>query len=94
MIAQTLLVRPSLPFKVRHAVLAATSAKAAHSDLLSALPNPTAPIKTLQDKIDLITPFVYIGYDPKYCSDPKNKALLDQRVLESVMTRRPQKAMG
>lgn len=117
MLAQTLLVRKDLPFKIHHCVLAATSAfvpfpliavstqsilicsahkysKAAHSDLLSAIPSPTAPIKTLQDKINLITPFVYIGFDPAFCSDPKNKPLLDQRVLESVSTRRPSRAMG
>ncbi|KAL8280764.1 hypothetical protein RQP46_006768 [Phenoliferia psychrophenolica] len=97
MIVQQLLVSPhQLPFKVRHVVLAATSAKAAHSDLLSAIPSaaPGGVTLTLEDKIKLVTPFIHIGYDAVFLADPKNKALLDQRVLESVYTRRPGKTIA
>ena len=94
MIAQTLLVSPHLPFAISHCILAATSAKAAHSDLLASIPSSATPITTLQQKIDLVRPFVYIGYDPAFVKDPKNKALLDQRVEESVNSRRPSKTMS
>lgn len=90
MILQELLVK-KLPFKVSHAILAATAAKAAHSDLLANMPVATKPIKTLEDKMDLIRDFVYIGYSPAFVADPKNKALLDTRVRESASTRRPAK---
>ncbi|KAL7338621.1 Alpha/Beta hydrolase protein [Rhodotorula toruloides] len=89
MIAQTVLVTPRLPFKIRHVVLAATSAKPAHSDLLQAIPQPPGGELTYEDKVKLVTPFVYVGYDPKFVQDPKNKEILDRRVRESVESRRP-----
>ncbi|KAM0748564.1 alpha/beta-hydrolase [Meredithblackwellia eburnea MCA 4105] len=68
MILQTLLVTPRLPFKVKHAILAATSAKAAHSDLLSAIPDPSLLPRdrkpTEEEKVQLVRAFVYIAsYD-------------------------------
>ncbi|BGP23089.1 hypothetical protein JCM10295v2_001982 [Rhodotorula toruloides] len=89
MIAQTVLVTPRVPFKIRHAVLAATSAKPAHSDLLQAIPQPPGGELTYEDKIKLVTPFVYVGYDPNFVQDPVNKEILDRRVRESVESRRP-----
>ncbi|GAA5845901.1 hypothetical protein JCM11251_006724 [Rhodosporidiobolus azoricus] len=90
MIVSTILVSPSLPFKIRHAVLAATSAKRAHSDLLQAIPSPPAgkPL-SLEEKKALVTPFIHVGYDPAFLRNPQNKEVLDRRVLESVETRRP-----
>ncbi|BGP30383.1 hypothetical protein JCM10296v2_002137 [Rhodotorula toruloides] len=89
MIAQTVLVAPRLPFKIRHVVLAATSAKPAHSDLLQAIPQPPGGELSYEDKVKLVTPFVHVGYDPKFVQDPKNKEILDRRVKESVESRRP-----
>lgn len=72
MIAQTLLCTPSLPFRIAHVVLAATSAKAAHSDLLSAIPIPgTIEGGGIEGKMKLVKPFVEIGYDPEFVKDPK-----------------------
>ncbi|BGP14197.1 hypothetical protein JCM10213v2_002137 [Rhodosporidiobolus nylandii] len=84
MIVQTLLVSASLPFKVRHAVLAATSAKPAHSDLLQAIPSAPSGALSLEEKIKLVTPFIHVGYDPTFLRNPQNKTLLYRRVLESV----------
>ncbi|BGP53734.1 hypothetical protein JCM8202_005506 [Rhodotorula sphaerocarpa] len=89
MIAQTVLVAPHLPFKIRHLVLAATSAKPAHSDLLQAIPQPGPERMTYEEKVKLVTPFIYVGYDPAFVKDPKNKPLLEKRVRESIEARRP-----
>lgn len=94
MIAQQVLVAPRLPFKIRHAVLAATSAKPAHSDLLQAIPSPSSAPQTIEEKIKLVTPFIHVGYDAAFLADPKNKNILDRRVLESVHTRRPARTVG
>ncbi|GAA6034294.1 hypothetical protein JCM8097_003829 [Rhodosporidiobolus ruineniae] len=92
MIVQSLLVDLGpLPFKVRHVVLAATSAKPAHSDLLQAIPSPPPGGKelSLEEKKQLVTPFIHVGYDSAFLRNPNNKELLDRRVTESVTTRRP-----
>ncbi|GJN88286.1 hypothetical protein Rhopal_001251-T1 [Rhodotorula paludigena] len=89
MIAQTVLVSPSLPFKIRHLVLAATSAKPAHSDLLQAIPSPPPGPMSYEQKVELVKPFIYVGYDPAFVQNPQNKPLLDRRIRESVETRRP-----
>ena len=52
-------------------MLSMGNSKAAHSDLLGAIPDGSKPINSLQDKIDLVTPFVHIGYDPSYVADPR-----------------------
>ncbi|GAA5949284.1 hypothetical protein JCM10213_006699 [Rhodosporidiobolus nylandii] len=80
MIVQTLLVSASLPFKVRHAVLAATSAKPAHSDLLQAIPSAPSGALSLEEKIKLVTPFIHVGYDPTFLRNPQNKTLLYRRI--------------
>ncbi|GAA5999445.1 alpha/beta fold hydrolase [Rhodotorula paludigena] len=89
MIAQTVLVSPSLPFKICHVVLAATSAKPAHSDLLQAIPSPPPGPMSYEQKVELVKPFIYVGYDPAFVQNPQNKQLLDRRIRESVETRRP-----
>ncbi|GAA5860642.1 hypothetical protein JCM8547_005485 [Rhodosporidiobolus lusitaniae] len=91
MIAQTLLVTLHLPFTVRHAILVATSAKPAHSDLLQAIPSPPADGKVLttEEKKELIRPFILTGYDPAFIRTPRNQALIDQRIEETVQSRRP-----
>lgn len=86
--------------------------KAAHSDLLSAIPKPTKAVMTFEEKCELVRPFIYvrppslllsephsfshfqIGYDPSFVQDPKNLPLLNQRVIESVSTRRPARSIG
>ncbi|GAA5823908.1 hypothetical protein JCM3770_000336 [Rhodotorula araucariae] len=93
MIAQTVLVSPRLPFKIRHAVLVATSAKPAHSDLLQAIPSPPEGVLSYEEKCELVRPFVYIGYDPQFVKDPRNKALLERRVRESVDAKRPSRTV-
>ncbi|GAA6024445.1 hypothetical protein JCM10207_005766 [Rhodosporidiobolus poonsookiae] len=94
MIVQTVLVSPSLPFKIRHAVLAATSAKPAHSDLLQAVPQAPAGTLTLEQKKELVTPFIHVGYDPSFLRDPRNESLLERRILESVQSRRPARTIA
>ncbi|GAA5968687.1 hypothetical protein JCM21900_005478 [Sporobolomyces salmonicolor] len=89
MIAQTVVVSPRLPFTIRHVVLTATSAKPAHSDLLQAIPSTDGRILTTEEKKKLVAPFIYIGYDPEFVADAKNKALLERRIKESVESRRP-----
>ncbi|GAA5953844.1 hypothetical protein JCM3765_000667 [Sporobolomyces pararoseus] len=91
MIVQALLVTDRLPFKVEHAILTATSAKRAHSDLLKALPQGGAPGKELtrEDKRKLVEPFTYVNYSPDFIQNPKNRKLLDQRIDESIDSRRP-----
>ncbi|GAA5851188.1 hypothetical protein JCM9279_007477 [Rhodotorula babjevae] len=89
MIAQTVLVSANLPFKIRHAILVATSAKRAHSDLLQAIPQPPAGPLTFEQKCDLSRPFIYIGYDPAFVKNPRNKDVLERRVREAVEARRP-----
>ncbi|KAG0655713.1 hypothetical protein C6P46_000747 [Rhodotorula mucilaginosa] len=93
MIAQSVLVSPNLPFKIRHLVLAATSAKPAHSDLLQAIPQPGPGPLTYEDKVKLVTPFIHVGYDPAFIRDPKNKDILDRRIKESVEARRPSRTV-
>lgn len=93
MIAQSVLVAPSLPFKIRHLVLAATSAKPAHSDLLQAIPQPGPGPLTYEDKVKLVTPFIHVGYDPAFIRDPKNKDILDRRIKESVEAKRPSRTV-
>ncbi|BGP46357.1 hypothetical protein JCM10450v2_002199 [Rhodotorula kratochvilovae] len=83
MIAQTVLVSPRLPFKIRHLVLAATSAKPAHSDLLQAIPSPPEGVLSYEEKCELVRPFIYIGYDPQFVKDPRNKELLERRLTHS-----------
>ncbi|KAM0792617.1 hypothetical protein ACM66B_005278 [Microbotryomycetes sp. NB124-2] len=92
MIAQCVLVTPRLPFKVRHAVLAATSAKPAHSDLLQAIPQPPEGQMTPEQKIALVRPFVEVGYDPEYLKTHQD--MITRRVLESVHTRRPARTVS
>ncbi|GAA5913684.1 hypothetical protein JCM6882_008718 [Rhodosporidiobolus microsporus] len=90
MIVSTVLVSPSLPFKIRHAVLAATSAKPAHSDLLQAIPSPpSGKVMSLEENKALVTPFIHVGYDPAFLQNPQNKEMLDRRITESATTRRP-----
>ncbi|GAA5992431.1 hypothetical protein JCM10908_000812 [Rhodotorula pacifica] len=93
MIAQSVLVAPNLPFKIRHLVLAATSAKPAHSDLLQAIPQPGPGPLSYEDKVKLATPFIHVGYDPAFVRDPKNKDILDRRIRESVEARRPSRTV-
>ncbi|ORY43589.1 Alpha/Beta hydrolase protein [Leucosporidium creatinivorum] len=94
MIAQQVLVAPRLPFKIRHAVLAATSAKPAHSDLLQAIPSPSSAPQTIEEKIKLVTPFIHVGYDPAFLAEGKNKPTLERRIFESVHTRRPARTVA
>ncbi|GAA6021668.1 hypothetical protein JCM11491_001352 [Sporobolomyces phaffii] len=91
MIVQQLLVSPRLPFKVQHAVLAATSAKRAHSDLLKAIPQGGGGGNDLtrEDKRKLVEPFTYVNYSPDFVKNPKNRELLDRRIDESIDSRRP-----
>ncbi|SCV69497.1 BQ2448_2517 [Microbotryum intermedium] len=92
MIAQAILVEDKIhrSFTIRHALLFATSAKAAHSDLLAAMPKPTEKKLTLEEKKEMIRPFIIkVNYDPKFVANPRNHELLERRTLESVMTRRP-----
>ncbi|KAK4053194.1 hypothetical protein OIV83_001929 [Microbotryomycetes sp. JL201] len=92
MIAQSVLVTPRLPIKVRHAILAATSAKPAHSDLLQAIPQPAQGQMTLEQKMALVRPFIEVGYDPEFVKTHED--VIKRRVLESVHTRRPAKTVS
>ncbi|SGZ15093.1 BQ5605_C029g10642 [Microbotryum silenes-dioicae] len=96
MIAQAVLVEDKIhrSFKIRHALLFATSAKAAHSDLLAAMPKPTEKKLTLDEKKELIRPFIRVNYDPKFVASPRNHDLLERRTMESVMTRRPARTIA
>jgi hypothetical protein len=64
---------------------------------------------TFEAKCELVRPFIYvrplsppvplltlpqIGYDPAFIQDPSNLPLLNQRVIESVSTRRPARSIG
>ncbi|GAA5826404.1 hypothetical protein JCM5353_008859 [Sporobolomyces roseus] len=93
MIVQKLLTNDGkpLPFKIEHAVLTATSAKRAHSDLLKAIPKGGGEGKemTREDKRKLVEPFTYVNYSPDFVKDPKNRKLLNQRIDESIDSRRP-----
>lgn len=67
MIVQQLLVREGgLPFKVKHVVLTATSAKRAHSDLLKAIPQGGGGAAgnggemSRDEKKKLVEPFTYV----------------------------------
>ncbi|KAK4058575.1 hypothetical protein OIO90_000019 [Microbotryomycetes sp. JL221] len=92
MIVQSILVTPRLPFKVNHVVLAATSAKPAHSDLLQAIPKvPQGQQMNLEQKIKLVKPFVEVGYDSEFVK--LHQDIIMKRVLESVHTRRPAKTV-
>ncbi|GAA5900690.1 alpha/beta fold hydrolase [Sporobolomyces salmoneus] len=92
MIVSTLLVTPHLPFTVEHAILTATSAKRAHSDLLKAIPQGgggTGKELSREEKRKLVEPFTYVNYSPEFVKNPKNRALLDRRINESIDSRRP-----
>ncbi|GAA5888420.1 hypothetical protein JCM16303_005734 [Sporobolomyces ruberrimus] len=95
MIVQQLLVREGgLPFKVEHVVLTATSAKRAHSDLLKAIPQGGGGAgnggeMSRDEKKKLVEPFTNVNYSPEFIKNPKNRELLDQRINESIDSRRP-----
>ncbi|KAI5474252.1 hypothetical protein MNV49_003765 [Pseudohyphozyma bogoriensis] len=83
MIAQVVALTPRLPFSITHLILAATSLKPAHSDLLQAFPSPeeSARAKTLEEKKKLVTPLIH------------NQDLLNRRITESVSARRPSRVI-
>ncbi|GAA5846537.1 hypothetical protein JCM3766R1_002523 [Sporobolomyces carnicolor] len=92
MIVSTLLVTERLPFKIEHAILTATSAKRAHSDLLKAIPqggSEKGRELTRDEKRKLVEPFTYVNYSPDFVKNPKNRRLLDQRINESIDSKRP-----
>lgn len=96
MIVQTLLCIPDLPFKIKHAVLAATSIKAAHSDLLDALPNPgdrKVSEMTREEQKELITPLWKKMYDEKWLSDSSNDQLFAYRLEMGIEGKRPAKTV-
>ncbi|GAA5822255.1 hypothetical protein JCM10212_006128 [Sporobolomyces blumeae] len=95
MIVQTLLVKDRLPFKVEHAILTATSAKRAHSDLLQAIPKGGGSGRELtrDEKRKLVEPFNNVNYSPEFFKDPRNRELLDRRINESIDSKRPAKTV-
>jgi len=101
MIAQTLLVTPNCPVKIRHVILGATCAKAPRSDLGIAV--ATEMKKQAQSgssdkrtpaerKRQLTEVFMKYCYDPEWIK--QNPGLYERRVQESIGTRRPARTVA
>lgn len=93
MILQHLLLEPSLPFIVSHAILAATTTKAPHGDpeFIEYLTNPPVshgpgPL-TDQQKMDIARPFSELGYDKEWFKDPKNRVSFEKALPTQIYGR-------
>lgn len=93
---QQILVTPSLPFTVPHAILAATTTKAPHGDpefidlMLNPRAKPAGPVtaeQRRQQALDYSRRFTELGYDPEWLSVPGNKELLEAKLPNQIVGR-------
>lgn len=79
-------------FEITHSIHTATSAKRAHSDLISNMPQPRFNedgTMSPEERRRLAREFMLLMYDPAWLINPKNLARLEERVDVSIATRRP-----
>lgn len=93
---QQILVTPSLPFSVPHAILAATTTKAPHGDpefldlMRNPPPKPAGPVTPEQRKQQAIIysrQFTEMGYDREWLSVPKNRDLIESKLPNQIVGR-------
>lgn len=95
-ILQQILVTPSLPFTIPHAILTATTTKAPRGDpaFINFIMNPTppppnaTPQQRRQHALDTSRRMTEFGYDPEWLKVEKNRQLVESK-LEFQIKGRP-----
>lgn len=95
-VLQQILVTPALPFYIGHAILAATTTKAPHSDpvfLQLLMPRPSksgASLTQQQLKLRALAfarQMTELGYDEEWLSDPMNRAIVEAKIPDMIVGR-------
>jgi len=96
-ILQQILVTPSLPFSIGHAILAATTTKAPDANpeflqlIMPSSPQPDGSIITpeqrKQQALVIARKVTEMGYDPEWLSVPKNRAIVEAKLPDMIVDR-------